>query len=243
MVQRADAGAQPDTLRHGAAVYQATCAACHGTRAEGRDGEGVTAGPALDEVDVAYVDLTMRTGRMPIPEPAVGVHREQLDDDEREAVVAYLVDRYELPGEIPEVGPGQAARGQQVYVRNCAACHGAAGDGGISGGDVHVPALGGLDGVAIVEATRVGPFQMPAFDRATIDDREIDDVVAYLELVEQTPRTALGIKELDQIGEGLFAVGLALVAAVVVHVAARARRWSRGEPTGYHAGRPFEPWT
>lgn len=230
-----------DHVDRGAALYQATCAACHGTVAQGGRGEGVVAGPALTDIDLAYLDLTMRTGRMPIAEPSVGVRSDHLDDDEREAVVAFMAERFGLTGHIPEVGDGDAARGQEQYIRNCAACHGAAADGGISGATVRVPPLADLDGIAIAEGIRVGPFEMPAFEATVIDDEAIDDIVAYLEVVDATPRTAAGVKELDQIGEALFAVGLALAAAVVLLVVARARRWSPGEPEGYHASPPFEP--
>ena len=232
-----------DHVDRGASLYQATCAACHGTVAQGVTGEGIVAGPALTDIDIAYVDLTLRTGRMPIAQPSVGVRTEHLDDDEREAVVAYMAERFGLTGSIPEVGDGDPARGQELYVRNCAACHGAAADGGISGATVRVPPLADLDGIAIAEGIRIGPFEMPAFEATVIDDEAIDDIVAYLEVVNATPRTAAGVKELDQIGEALFAVGLALAAGVVVLVVARARRWSPDEPEGYHAASPFNPPT
>jgi ubiquinol-cytochrome c reductase cytochrome c subunit len=225
----------------GGEVFQANCAACHGTALAGGPGPGVLDGGPLLGVDIAYVDLTMRTGRMPIPEPSVGVRTELLSEEDREAVNAYLVEVFDLPGEIPEVGPGRAADGQELYVRNCAACHGAAADGGISGADVRVPPLAGLDGVAIIEGTRVGPFEMPAFDAAVIDDQSLNDIVAYLDLVDETPPTAVGVQELDQVGEALFALGLAALAGVVVWIVARARRWSPYEPEGFHGEAPFEP--
>jgi ubiquinol-cytochrome c reductase cytochrome c subunit len=226
---------------YGGEVFQANCAACHGTRLQGGPGPGVLDGGPLLETDIAFVDLTMRTGRMPIVEESVGVRTDVLPDDAREAVNAYLLEVFDLPGEIPEVGEGSAAAGQELYVRNCAACHGAAADGGISGADVRVPPLTGLDPVAIVEGTRVGPFEMPAFTASVLDDQAVDDIAAYLELANDTPRTAMGVQELDQVGEALFALGLFLLVALIVWIVARARRWSASEPEGFHGVDPFEP--
>lgn len=231
----------PDLLVRGGEVFQDNCAACHGPTLLGGPGPDALDGGPILETDIAFVDLTMRTGRMPIAENSVGVYTDQLDDADREAVIAYLVEVWDLPGEIPEVGPGDAADGQELYVRNCAACHGAAADGGISGADVRVPPLSGLDPVAIVEGTRVGPFAMPAFSAALLDDQAVDDIAAYLALADEAPRTALGVQELDQVGEALFALGLAAVTALAVWIVARARRWSPHEPEGFHDVDPFEP--
>jgi ubiquinol-cytochrome c reductase cytochrome c subunit len=236
-----EAEEERDLYVRGGEVYQAHCAACHGTRAEGGQGEGVLGGPPIDETDINYWDMTVRTGRMPIVAPSVGIRTDQLEEADRAALEVYAAERFDLPGDLPAVGEGDAARGQEVYVRNCAACHGAAGDGGISGANVRVPPLIGLDGIAIAQGTRVGPFEMPAFDAAVLDDGDIDDMVAYLHAVDETPRTAVGVREVDQITAALFAVGLGIAAAVVVLVVARVRRWSAHDPEGFHSAPPFEP--
>lgn len=236
-----DAVDDQELFVRGGEVYQANCAACHGTRGEGRTGEGVLAGPTIRGLDLAYVDLTVRTGRMPIAEPSVGVRADELSDADREAMSFYVAEAFDLPGEIVTVSSGDASRGQEIYVRNCAACHGAAAGGGISGANVWVPPLVDLDGVAIHQATRVGPFEMPAFDAAVISDTDIDDMIGYLDIVAATPRTAAGVREVDQLTGGMFAVALALAAGVVVLVVARARRWSSYDPEGFHTAPPFQP--
>lgn len=227
-----------DLYERGAGLFQAHCAACHGTVAQGGTGSGDLGGPAIDEIDIAYVDLTLRTGRMPIPAPSHGIRIEQYDDAQREALVHYMRERFDLPGDIPEVGPGEASRGQELYIRNCAACHGAAADGGISGASVLVPPLAGLDPIAIAEGIRIGPFEMPAFDAAVLDDQDVADIAAYLELVDESPRTAAGLQELDAIGSALLAAVLGLLAAGVVLLTARARRWSTADPSGPHPDVP-----
>jgi ubiquinol-cytochrome c reductase cytochrome c subunit len=228
-------------LDRGAGLFQAHCAACHGTRGQGGPGPGVLAGPAVDDVDINFVDLTLRTGRMPIVSTEHGIRIDRYDDEQREALVAFMLERFDLPGEIPEVGAGDAARGQELYIRNCAACHAAAAGGGISGATALVPPLTGLDPIAIHQGTRVGPFEMPAFESAVLDDQAIADMVAYLEIVDTSPRTALGLQELDAISSALLMLVLALAAGVVIMVVAWARRWSTTEPTGFHSDQPFDP--
>jgi ubiquinol-cytochrome c reductase cytochrome c subunit len=236
----ADAEELDDAVaERGAGLYQANCAACHGTVAEGGPGlDADTSGPALDETDIAFIDMTLRTGRMPYASRAAGVLREELDDDEREAVVAWMADRFDLPGEIPEVGEGDASRGQELYVRNCAACHGAAGDGGISGGAVTVPPIDGLDPVATVEATRVGPFEMPGFSEQVLDDQQVADIAAFVEETAEGERTLLGLHEVDEVVAALFAGLLALATLVVLLITDRARTVSRHGGPGPAPGLP-----
>lgn len=239
--QTAEPAIQDALVTRGAAVFQSNCAACHGTRGQGGSGTGDAAGPPVRELALAYFDLTVRTGRMPIADRSLGVYSEMLSEADREAVVAYAAQELDNIGVVPTVEPGNPARGQELYVRNCAACHGAAADGGISGAEVFVPGLVGLDGVAIAAAIRVGPFEMPGFDPAVLSDDDIDDIVGYLEAVDASDRTLIGLREVDQAVAGLLAAGLAIVAGIVLFVVSRARRWSPHEPGGYHSEPPFEP--
>lgn len=217
-----------DTQR-GHAVFQASCAACHGSLAQGRDGAGVAAGPALQDVPVAYVDLVLRTGRMPIAAPELGVRADHLDDADRGALVAWMRQRFELPGDIPAPGTGDAARGLAPFVRHCASCHGGGGVGGVAGGGTFVPAITGSDPVTVVEALRVGPFEMPAFSEAVIDDRAAADIAAYLHEADAAPRTLLGLEAIDPVGTAVAsAVLLGVAVGLVRHVA---RRSGEGEPS------------
>lgn len=239
--QGSDQGSEAGVVDRGGEIYQAECAACHGTRGEGGSGTGVSAGPPLSGIELPYIDMTVRTGRMPIHEPRLGVYSKKLADDEREALIAYASEFLDTTGEIPSVADGDASRGQEMYVRNCAACHGAAADGGISGGSVVVPPLLEVDGVAIAEAARVGPFEMPAFDPAVLSDEDLADIVDYLDEVKSAPRSVVGLHEVDAATGGLLAIGLAAIASVVLFLVARARRWYRHEPGAYHETPPFEP--
>ena len=232
-----------ELVDRGGEVYQANCAACHGTRGLGGTGTGLADGPPLRGIALAYVDMTVRTGRMPIAAPHLGVYSEELGTLDREALIAYARVSLDTVGGVPTVVPGDASRGQEMYVRNCAACHGAAAGGGISGGGAFVPPLLGVDDVALAEAVRVGPFEMPAFDPAVLSDEDIEDIVGYLGLVEESPRTFIGLREVGSATGGLLAIALGVLGTLVLFIVARARRWYRHEPGAYHEAPPFEPRT
>lgn len=189
----------------GGALFQRNCAACHGSDATGMPGTGVTAGPPIDDVDVAFVDLVLRTGRMPISQRSVGIPEKRLTDVERQAVVDWMRQTFDLPGEIPQIGRGDAGRGQQLFAANCSACHGDSATGGITGDGAVAPSLYGLDAVALAEAARVGPFEMPQVSSSVLDDEAIADIAAYVDHAEATSTTPIGLAEPGQAVIGVFA--------------------------------------
>lgn len=201
----------------GAQLYSQDCAQCHaadgtGTMVPGTNREA----PALaddPEVTAAYVDLVLRTGRMP---PAADPFDNQprnvvYDDAQRAAVVAYTVQQFGLTNDLPEVPEGDAARGQNIYATNCAACHGSTGAGGVAGGGAWTPNVNRYDATTIAEAIRVGPFQMPAFGPDQITDQEVADVAAFMEEVRSEEGTPLGLVELNPVFASGFVALLALV--------------------------------
>lgn len=184
-------------LDRGGELYAVYCATCHGTDGAGVTGTGARAGPAIDETDVAYNDLLIRTGRMPLVEPRAGI----LDDpgfteSDRASLVGWMAATFDLPGRIPSLtGEGDVARGAELYTVHCAACHGSSGVGGISGGGATVRTVRDVDPVAIVEATRVGPFAMPAFSQDVVTDEEASDIAAFITTMSQDERSPLGLRE------------------------------------------------
>jgi ubiquinol-cytochrome c reductase cytochrome c subunit len=202
----------------GGQLYAQYCAQCHAS-----DGSGAIVGntgrraPALvdrPEVTAAYVDLTLRTGRMPPPgDPFDNQPRDvAFDDAQRAAIVAYAVEQFGLTSDIPQVVEGNAGRGQRVYATNCAACHGATGAGGVAGAGAWTPNVAQYDAVTLAEAIRVGPFQMPAFGPDQVTDQEVGDVAAFLEEVRDEEGTPLGLVELNPV----FASGFVALLAVVM---------------------------
>jgi ubiquinol-cytochrome c reductase cytochrome c subunit len=208
---------EPDALHRGGELYQRWCATCHATTADGtRDG------PTLEGLSLAYVDLTMRTGRMPLADPERGVRDHTLDPEERELVNAYLADLLDLDEQIPDPPAGDPGQGQELYTLHCAACHGSTGQGGVTGAGLLAPAVTGLDRTALASATRVGPFAMPPFREDTLSDDELGDVVDYVLAFDDQPTSPLGMTELNRVSAAAFgALLLALLMVACVYLA----RW------------------
>ena len=214
-------------------LYANQCATCHGADGGGGTIPGTTddAPPLADNPDVTvpYVDLTLRVGRMPPPENEPYDNRARhvlFDDGQRRALVAYIAEQFDIPGEIPQPPPGEASRGREVYAANCAQCHGSTGAGGVAGAGAWTPSVIDRDAVAIAEAIRVGPFEMPRFGEQQISDAQIGDIVAFLEFVEEEHGTPLGLVELNPV----YASGFAFVFAVVILLSAL---WIAGRPTHF----------
>jgi cytochrome c oxidase cbb3-type subunit 3 len=109
-------------------LYAQHCAACHG--AEGSGGVGVPL-DLPDFLAVAsdnYLKKTIRKGRPGRVMPGFP----GLSDGEVDALVRHLRSLADVPA--PEYSPepvaGNAARGEQLFARHCASCHGAQGGGG-----------------------------------------------------------------------------------------------------------------
>ena len=213
---RAQTGEVSAAGRGGEQLYQLYCATCHGTDGAGIPGAGVGAGPPLRGLEVAYVDQVLRTGRMPILEPSVGVvDQPRFTDGERAGLVAWTSSAFDLVGDLPVMREGSVAHGQELYGRHCAACHGSTGSGGTSGDGVTVPPVRGLDPVAVFEATRVGPFEMPRFEAEVLTDEEVWDVVAFTQEMTTLEATPLGIREMNRVTMTVMA-GLLLLAVLGV---------------------------
>jgi ubiquinol-cytochrome c reductase cytochrome c subunit len=162
----------------GAALYQQSCAACHGEA-----GAGSANGPSLNGVGAASADFMLRTGRMPLPAPgAPMVRRDPLFSDEQiRALVEYVASLGGGP-EIPavQVTGADLSKGRDLFITSCAACHGPGAGGDSVGGGVVAPPLLGVDPVTVGEAIRTGPGVMPVFGTGQISDEGLDEVAAYL---------------------------------------------------------------
>jgi ubiquinol-cytochrome c reductase cytochrome c subunit len=227
----AQAGAQTeppaDLVAVGTEIYSSQCATCHGFKGQGGeipDSES-TAPPLVGEgadVTLAYADLVIRTGRMPPPGDPFDnrPRRVTLDETERAAVLAFLRAEFDLPADIPDPLPGKAAEGQAVFATNCAACHGSTGAGGVAGAGAWTPRIDDLDPVAIAEAVRVGPFEMPAFSDEQLTDDELGDIAAFLHEVETEAGTPLGLIELNPVFASGFAAIFVLAVLALMRVVA-----------------------
>lgn len=216
----------------GAELYAVHCAQCHAADGSGAVVPGTDReAPALAGRDIgtAYIDLVMRTGRMPPPaDPFDNQPRQVIfDEEERAAIVAFTARQFDLEQNIDPPPPGDPAQGQDVYATHCAACHGSTGHGGVAGAGAWTPELTHYDDVTIWEAIRVGPFQMPAFDAEQVSDQEAGDIAAFLEAVSEERGTpVLGLVELNPV----FASGFVALLSVVMVLSLL---WISGRPSWF----------
>lgn len=210
------APAPSTTGDRGTQLYLQNCASCHGAQ-----GQGAQRGPSLIGVGPASVDFQVSTGRMPASHEMAQPRRAEpafsADD------IAALVDHVSRFGDggpqIPRVGPGNLGSGREIFAANCAPCHGATGAGAALTNGWTAPPLYDATATQVAEAVRVGPGLMPAFPSQLLDDRQVDDLTAYVQRLrsERLDRGGNPLGRLGPLVEGVVAwlavLGL-LVAAV-----------------------------
>jgi ubiquinol-cytochrome c reductase cytochrome c subunit len=120
---------------------------------------------------------------MPLAAPDAPMLRRDpvFTDEQIRALVDYVASLGGGPP-IPDVQVAGAdlARGRDLFINTCAACHGAGAGGDAVGGGYVAPPLLGVDPVMVAEATRTGPGVMPVFGPGQISDEDLDAVAAYL---------------------------------------------------------------
>jgi ubiquinol-cytochrome c reductase cytochrome c subunit len=208
--------AQSDLEVQGKPLYEANCSTCHGLGADGTEN-----GPSLQGVGPASVDFMLRTGRMPLANPAGQSERGEpkFTPLEIDALVAYLASIAPGGEPIPSVdtSAGDLALGAQVFLNNCAGCHGAGASGDSIGGGQIAPSLDPADPTEIGEAVRIGPGLMPRFGPETIDQPELDSMAAYLVwLRDHGNDGGLQLGRVGAVAEGLVAVVVGLGILILV---------------------------
>lgn len=212
----APSNAQTDLEARGQALYEANCSTCHGL-----DADGTANGTSLQGVGSASVDFMLRTGRMPLANPAGQPQRgdPRFSQDEIDALVAYVASIAPGGPAIPSVDPsaGDLALGAQVFLDSCSSCHGAGASGDSVGGGQIAPSLYPADATEIGEAVRIGPGVMPRFGPETIDQDELDSLAAYLLwLHDNGDEGGLQLGRVGAVAEGLVAVVVGLGMLVLV---------------------------
>ena len=182
----------------GQQVY-ATCAACHGARAEGNPGLGA---PALAGQQVAYLQRQLMNFRSGLR----GSHKDDtygaqmraasqvaLRDEKAIAAVATYIAA--LPRtDVKPAGKFDARNGNNLYQGKCGACHGGQAEGNEA---LSAPRLAGLDAAYIKRQhrnfgkglrgaqpqDRYGK-QMALMATTLGSERELDDVIGYIQAFE-----------------------------------------------------------
>jgi ubiquinol-cytochrome c reductase cytochrome c subunit len=195
----------------GAGLFAANCSRCHGPNGRGTEHDG----PSLRGVGGQAADFYLRTGYMPLRSPHDQPSRTRVlfDESELRALVAYVASLGGGPG-IPHPGQGSVAAGQRLFTDHCAGCHQAVVRGGYVTG-ARVPPLTEASPTQIAEAVRVGPYLMPRFSAKAISDRQLNDLIAYVQYAKH-PRDPGGwsIGHLGPWPEGLVSWLVAAAALV-----------------------------
>lgn len=226
---RPPAAAQTPAPDTGRGLYMRDCAWCHGS-----EGRGTENGPDLvsGTNGPAFVDFMLSTGRMPIDHPRERVtHRDPIYSAEEIEKIVDFSRSLGAPGpEIPSVDLDDAhlVEGQELYQKNCAACHSTTGIGGA----LTQGRTGGLTGVVagktsivappvinsspteVAEAIRVGPGTMPVFDENVFDTDELNAIVSYVDyLRDPSDRGGAPVGRVGPVIEGAIGwiVGLGLL--------------------------------
>lgn len=231
------------TLSQGRDLYTRNCAQCHGPQGQGAS-LGERPVPAIDDDPIALLRAVMAAGRMPPDEPAEafdsGVRSEPLPAGERDAILAYVDEEFDLSGDVAPPPEGDPAPGQDLYATNCAACHGSTGGGGVAGRGALTPALTEYKPQTIADAVRTGPFAMPQFAEGQITDQEIGDIAAFLDTVHNEEFAPLWGHELGPVYASAFAAGLMAVVLIVALVIAGQPMWFPSDKKRGHGDRPSE---
>ena len=203
----------------GEQLFVESCASCHAS-----DGSGTEFGPPIDNAGEAAADFQLRTGRMPLADPNEQTRRKEpaFDDAEVEALVEYVGSLGGGPP-IPEVDPGAGdlVLGQELFVANCAACHGATANGGAAGVGALAPSLYAANSIEIAEAVITGPGEMPVFD---FSQGELNAITRYLDyLQEEEAPGGADIGGIGPVPEGFigWAVGMLALGLVCYAIGSR----------------------
>ena len=224
--QAAPTSASQD-IAAGQKLFEATCSSCHGL-----DAQGTTQAPSLIGAGAAAVDFQMSTGRMPAHE--VGA------ENARGPVRFSQQQIYEIADWVASLGGGPAipdaqqvstsgadtALGIQLFMANCAQCHGFAGDGGALTYGKFAPALTQATPTQIYEAMLTGPEAMPVFADGALPPQAKRDIIAYVVDTRTEPNPGgLSLGRIGPVTEGLviFLGGMGFLVLVAMWITAKRR--------------------
>ncbi|MEW6567855.1 MAG: c-type cytochrome [Chloroflexota bacterium] len=166
-----------DPIR-GAAIFSATCIACHGPA-----GAGTERGPALNDASVLGQltdEALQRVISEGILEQGMPEWGRVLSPAEIGDLVAYLRSWQSQVRE-SQAMPGDLGRGATIYAANCAVCHGVEGEGGIGprlNPNDFIAAQTDAELLAFIRAGRPGTVMAGYADRLT--SSQLTDLVALL---------------------------------------------------------------
>jgi ubiquinol-cytochrome c reductase cytochrome c subunit len=246
---RTSADAAPNTaqqdIANGKALFDATCSSCHGL-----DAQGSSQAPSLIGAGAAAVYFQMSTGRMPAKEVGAENGRGPVKFTEQE--ILDIADYIQSLGGGPQIPtPAQVstagadtAMGAQLFMANCAQCHGFAGDGGALTYGKFAPALTESTSTQIYTAMLTGPEAMPVFSDGALSPQAKRDVIAYIVDTRTEPNPGgLSLGRIGPVTEGLvvFLGGMGVLVLIAMWITAKRREpWDVAQEENARAGRTAE---
>lgn len=210
-------------VEEGEDLFINECAGCHGPQ-----GQGSPWAPSIVDEGAAGADFMMRTGRMPLRHLEDPIERgpRLLTEEQIQAITGY-VDTFGGPP-IPEVAPeeGDIGEGAELYLVNCAACHGSTGVGGALVASRNAPPVNQASAQEIADAIRGGPGPMPAYPEEIIDQHQLDSVTRYvLSLTDPATPGGWSLGRWGPVAEGAAAwlIGLGGVIGVSMWIEGQTR--------------------
>jgi ubiquinol-cytochrome c reductase cytochrome c subunit len=237
---QASAPAQQD-IAQGKALFDATCSSCHGL-----DAQGTTQAPSLVGAGAAAVYFQMSTGRMPAKE--VGAENGRGPVKFTEQQILDIADYIQSLGGGPQIPtPAQVstagadtALGAQLFMANCAQCHGFAGDGGALTYGKFAPALTESTSTQIYTAMLTGPEAMPVFSDGALSPQAKRDIIAYIVDTRTEPNPGgLSLGRIGPVTEGLvvFLGGMGVLVLIAMWITAKRREpWDVAQEENARAG-------
>ena len=185
---------------NGAQLYGRNCASCHGEKGNGGIGVPLALPSFQAGISDDYLRKTIQIGRPGRVMPAFS----SLSGEEVEAIVRHV--RSWNKGEVARYSSqpvkGDPVHGKQLFEQNCAACHGAHGEGAKGTGvtfsrprdlPIMAPALNNPGFLAaapdaMIKATLMQGREgtpMQSFLKAGLKEKDIDDIVSYVRSFEK----------------------------------------------------------
>jgi ubiquinol-cytochrome c reductase cytochrome c subunit len=243
---RTGAQAAPTTaqenIANGQVLFEATCSSCHGLDAQGTD-----QAPSLIGAGAAAVYFQMSTGRMPAKEVGAENGRGPVKFTEQEIldIAEYIQSigggpEIPTPAQVSTVG-ADTALGSQLFMANCAQCHGFAGDGGALTYGKYAPALTLSTPTQIYTAMLTGPESMPVFSDGALTPSAKRDIIAYITETRTEPNPGgLSLGRIGPVTEGLvvFLAGMGVLVLIAMWITAKRREpWDKAQEENARAGR------
>ena len=203
----------------GQALFDASCASCHGN-----DAAGTARGPNLQGLGAGTIDFWVSTGRMPLADATVqpAAKPSRFNRTQTLEIAAFVQSKTPgmgVPVPVVNLSNANLEMGGSLFTLNCAACHTITGAGDALAGGAMAPSLHLATPTQIIEAIRSGPANMPRFGPGNITDSEAHDIAAYVAGPIQHPnnRGGFGLGGIGPVGEGfvglLLGVGLLMLVA------------------------------